>query len=407
MILHAAALIVLLAAPPPRLQELVELARAGKPLGKVSQATAREALVDLGARPEDVRPRVDVAMAGGAGRQAAAALLGLVHAESPAWSEALAALAALPAPVRQGAVRQAFDRLDATLVVEGVDPRLRDGAAQLLVEAVDETALVSRLGQWGGQAETRPAALALLAACPRSPRPVPLLEALASATLAEELYAPLRQAVHDLALASGEALEVVFHRATVGDRGTGDALLRALGAAPPSRYAQAAPPLVDLLAVFADNPTGVEPMTLAVAVEAAGELLVPELVPLLVPLTARGIPQEVRLRTIEAASRVGYRDQPTISLLIRLLSDPDEKVRLAAWESLKSKSGQRIPAQHEAWQRWLDGAKLPEQPPVTDNAERLTAERAIRLGGREPLRSPKQKSARTVLPKAPPSRNGR
>lgn len=175
-------------------------------------------------------------------------------------------------------------------------------------------------------------------------------------------------------------LEVV----SSGAAGPQGAYLRALGGvslADEARWHRASELVVSFL-VAADEDMASEaaaPDVLAAAVGAGADLFVPELLRYLPQLAAPGPRPDVRIAALEAVAKVGYRDGPTIDLLIDLLEDPDREVAIQAHATLVRKSGYRAAHRKELWTTWRKRLTLPDAPPL-DDAERMAEQRRIRLG---------------------------
>lgn len=152
---------------------------------------------------------------------------------------------------------------------------------------------------------------------------------------------------------------------SASNTGPSGALLRALGGSPlddADRFERAR----QLVLIYLEAAkTGEVPTADAVAAIGAGtDLLLAEVALALPTLTAPTNPALVRIAAVRALERVGYRDAPTIDLLIKLLDDADPTVGIAAFEVLRLKSGQTSYTQRKSlWERWRARTTLPESPP--------------------------------------------
>lgn len=211
------------------------------------------------------------------------------------------------------------------------------------------------------------------------------IETIAARTSGDEPWLDALGAfVRDLAARDVEAAEHVVQSARSGSLGPGAVFLRGLGGVgldDRERFEAARSVLTEYLVAAAEDPGALPAATAAAAVHAAADLLLAELPPLVPALVLAPRPRALRVAAIQALARVGYRDQPTIDLLIPLLADPDREVAAAAHDVLKLKTGQRMAGRETLWLRWRDGARLPDAPPGGRDAW-LAEQREIQVAGR-------------------------
>lgn len=284
---------------------------------------------------------------------------------------AAAPRASLPAAVPPAVVDRLVERLEA-------DDAGAPGAARLLGRWAPPARLSALLQAWQAEPAARArCAEALLGELPANAAPpAALLRTLQELGEGEGLAAwtrPLGAAAFELTRRDPDAaLEVV----ALGERGPCGAFLHGLGGvglASAERWERARAVLADHLEARLTLP----PVVVAATVRGATALLLDELLPLLQPMVMESPSPAIRVAAVEALAALGYRDRPTIDCLVALLEDRDREVAAAAYDVLRLKSGQTLPARKALWASWRATAELPEEPP--DGAqERLAAQRRTR-----------------------------
>lgn len=250
------------------------------------------------------------------------------------------------------------------------------GAVLLAGPRADPAQLAGFVAAWAPEPTLRPRAERLVAGLARSRQPLAAYDALLGLELPAPLAAHRTAALVELVRRSPEVADEALTRSGL-DPAAGDSVavvVRSLGGLRLSdepRWRRGAELLAGLLAA-----RDLTPGLRAAALLAAGELLVPDVVPLLPP-ALRDADPGVRCAAAATIGLVGYRDGPTVDLLIEALADPAPEVADAVLAALVRKTGQRLPAQLALWRRYRAAATLPAHPPQSA-AERLGAERRLR-----------------------------
>ena len=349
--------------------------------GRVPRALARDAAARISARTSAAELRVwgRIARAGGAERELAGALLE-VGGQGPRGVRdvALETLRELPpAALRAALGAGPFPRALRFQLEAEVDRLVEAGASQaqlsarlrLLSPVLPPRALGRLLARWDDPEAPGLAAL-LLDSLRWSLSPGETYAALARARLSAELIEPLGAALARL-VAEG-ASEVALRHVELERWGQGSPVLASLVGLPPRRWDEVRRQVLDQL------PRGGDAHR-AAALEVATASLLPEALADARQLAADPA-RAPRLRRagLRALVELGYRDAPTLELLVSLLSDAEPSVAGAAHAALLRKGGARLPARPEAWRRWLSAQALPPGPPA-DRWERLAQQRALRI----------------------------
>lgn len=210
---------------------------------------------------------------------------------------------------------------------------------------------------------------------PQSAAPRPMYEQLLDAAL--DLPSGLTGAIVD-ALAglvenSPAAAEAALERAN----GSGSPLaLESLRGIPAESWEQAREALLNVLAGFGEEFTGLpaeQAEQLAAAVLVAGQLRVPEVLPMIPALTAPSVNPKVRVAALRTLGYVGNRDASTIDLLIAHL-EPAGPLADAAYTSLLQKAGVSLPHRAIMWREWRRRLELRDAS-QEEHEVRLAAER--------------------------------
>jgi len=346
--------------------------RTGQELeGRVSAGVGEAAvqrLAGAGVPADDLLGWLAVARAGGVADQALASpLLSVVAGGAPGSAEiALAETMTFPDGVLEAALAAADSSLAnqlRLLAQSAREPATREAAFELLPRVVPSRELPSLLGV------DEPAALsATLRGFARAPDAASAYDALVwlevdDLALAEEAGRSLRILVERGAIAS--ALEALQQQRW----GPGGAVLRSLSALPPENWDM----VRQVVLLFLDNVE--EPALLLAALDCGATLRFDEVLPLADLLARESNRAELRVAAIDAIAQVGYRDAPTMDLLIGLLEADTSAVRESAYKALCRKSGARgLSPEPAIWQLWRRRTALPDEPPVP-TAERLERER--------------------------------
>jgi hypothetical protein len=252
------------------------------------------------------------------------------------------------------------------------------GAVLLAGPRADPGQLVGFVAAWAPEPTLQPRAERLLGGLSLSRQPLAAFEALLGLdALPPSLAARRADALRQLVRRSPEVADEALSRGGGVEGAGGDsvaAVVRSLGGLRLSdepRWRRGAELLAGLLA-SRDLTPGLQ----VAALLAAGELLVPEVVALL-PAALRHADPAVRCAAATTIGLVGYRDGPTVDLLIEALGDPAPEVADAVLAALVKKTGQRLPAQVALWRRYRAAATLPAHPPQSA-ADRLGSERQLR-----------------------------
>lgn len=383
-------LVILLQLTTTTLDDALRSLENGRVPAVVPKHVGREAASRIQPDVEDpqlVHRLARVARQGKAQRELADALLRVATAPggAPCASAALTELASVP-PAE-------LDRVAATLSSETVHEllgsiaELDDGPAAgcivLLARAAEPFALAELLAEWTAAPKHHPRATRLLEHLARHRAPAECVQALASldVELPPELWGPAGESLKALVGREPAAADVALQCAGSGEWGPGGAVVRSLGGVwldDEARWTAAASALTPILHEASDDPGGVRPELIAAAIAAAGDLLLPGIVPLVDWFALHGPSTAVRVAAVRTTAQVGYGDAATIDLLIRLMTDQDALVASAAYAALQRKSGQRaIPMRAEMWHAWRATVELPREAP-TPADERLAAERLLR-----------------------------
>ncbi len=166
----------------------------------------------------------------------------------------------------------------------------------------------------------------------------------------------LERLVARLAAEEGTGEELLL-RVTLGAFGPRGVLIRCLDRLPPALWPQA---IERALA----NLDAEDPEVAAAALLAAGRLRSVDLVQRVEALALdRQESEVVRAAALTAWGDVGYPDQRTVGVLIRLLEDPEYEVRREAHHALVTLTGLRMGGVPDMWRRWRRTADLPDAPP--------------------------------------------
>ncbi len=363
--------------------EALEAVASGERLeGRVPVEVARDAAARIGAftRDPELGALVRVALAGGARDQVGRALLEAVRAQGPGALEAAACLARLADDDRRAVLAAAPPDLPADLraLVEGSAPDADvTGALCVLAGTASADELAQALQAWADQGEVA-RARGLLEQAGAARQPALAVACLGAVEVGPELTGPLGEALAALVARDEGAAAAAVERVGLGVWGPGGALVRSLGAVRGDLAGVAAALVTEAVGALALPPGDVDDDVLAAIVAAAGEQLVWQVVPTLPGLAAdRARGARLRRAAVHALSHVGYRDAPTIDLLVGLLRDPDRAVAAEAHRTLLLKAGVRLDARPELWEAWRRGQALPATPPEPDEA-RLRRERELR-----------------------------
>lgn len=368
--------------------EALEVLARGEALeGRVPEEVAREAAARIGAftREPELDALARVALAGAARVELGRALCDVVRGQGPGDLEAARCLARLPEADRDAVLAAAPADLPGWLRtrVEACADEDASAAAEVAgaVEVFARTArpdeLALALQAW---ADGAPAwrARVLLEHVGVARQPASVLALLAEIDVPTHLAGPLGEALAALVSRDEGAAALALEQVALGRWGAGGALLRSLGAVTVERQEAASALVVEALAALDLASEDVDDDVVSAVVTAAGELLVWQVVPALPALAAdRARATRVRCAAVHALAHVGYRDAPTIDLLVALLRDPDAAVAAEAHRTLQLKAGVRLDARPALWEAWRRGQSLPEGPPESDEA-RLRRERELR-----------------------------
>ncbi|MCO5168084.1 MAG: hypothetical protein M9894_17205 [Planctomycetes bacterium] len=377
MTVGAAALLLLLALDLASVDEaLLALERGERLEGRVTPDAALTAAARIGpfTSPAEVTALARVARAGGAEAALGRALVDAVRALGPSAPAAAGALAGAQVHERDAALAAAPADLPAALLELAGGDAPCDPALALLARVATPEELAAAVQRWATADEPALAA-GLLRHVGAARRPAATLSLLSLVEVGPELVGPLGDALAALVARDDGAAAEAVARAARGVRGPGGALLRSLGAVGPARHEAASALVVEALD---ELEAGDDDLALSAAITAAGELLLPRVLPALPGLAAdQGRARVVRRAAVEALVHVGYRDAPTIELLIGLLRDPDAVVAAEAHRTLLRKAGVRLDARPDLWEAWRRSRPLPEHAPEDDET-RLLRERALR-----------------------------
>lgn len=249
------------------------------------------------------------------------------------------------------------------------------GALWILVPSATPDDLVSLLRSLSELPDDLRRVRRALQLIPQSAAPRPMYEQLLDAAL--DLPSGLTGAIVD-ALAglvenSPAAAEAALERAN----GSGSPLaLESLRGIPAESWEQAREALLNVLAGFGEEFTGLpaeQAEQLAAAVLVAGQLRVPEVLPMIPALTAPSVNPKVRVAALRTLGYVGNRDASTIDLLIAHL-EPAGPLADAAYTSLLQKAGVSLPHRAIMWREWRRRLELRDAS-QEEHEVRLAAER--------------------------------
>lgn len=351
--------------------------------GRVSAQLAQEAVeaIRYGAEPALLEPLLTIA---GQGPQAplVEALMELALQDTPSASLALELLARRRASRGwREALQAPADRWEPALSewLYGADDALAEAAGALLVLVLSPEGLVAALGTLVEQDRLDRACALLELAGSDLARPGEAFRIFLEADVHDGLAETFSDTMARFVERDERSAALALERASYGAWGPGHAVLRSLGKVPPQCWEQAQG---FVRASLLEIGGGDDVMLVRNAILAAGELLLPELVPLLPGLALNGPGVAIRRAALVSMGHVCYRDAATIDLLIDLLDEPD--VASEAYSTLLKKAGVQLPMRVETWSSWRQGQRLPDKAPLPD-AERLAAQRAVRalLAARE------------------------
>ncbi|MCO5165363.1 MAG: hypothetical protein M9894_03220 [Planctomycetes bacterium] len=398
MLLELQALLIL-SVPITTLAEARDVLARGEPLTEVPPDVAREAIAAITPDlvPEEFAELVAIGRLGEDPDELWRALVPIVVARSESSREAVVALAGLatrqlrpgepPPPVLPAEALE----VGQALAREDEEDRVAEAAAILVLPRSTPDDAAWLLEAWVAQGAAR-RVTALLGALHRVSDPAAIVRHLLAADLGADFARPLADALKRLARdpATADELMEAVSSGAVGPRA---AHLRALGGvslADEERWQRASELVHAFIYAVEDDAAAVPADETAAAVEAGADLLLPRLLPLLPHLALHGRSTAVRVAALEATGRVGYRDAPTIDLLIGLLEDPDGEVARAAYGALLKRSRYRAEHRKEHWVLWRAGVTLPSEPPQSDE-ERMAEQRRLRAAALvEPPRTNKR-----------------
>lgn len=328
--------------------------------------------------PEQVDLHLQVAIKAGAFRELAGVTPALLASDGAALEPTLRAIGRLDARERrlvlarvQPAAVTRFRVLDGWALEDAAAAR---GAILVAVPACTPNGAADLLRRIASERPDR--ALSAAEALTASPPSRELLDALVSAEsdLPPSVASALGPALASLAdrdpALVGPLAEAISSQPSL-------ALLGAVGAIPPEQsqpVGRTAMQLVTALSGEASSLTRPEVDLLVAAINAAGELRLPELLFALPGLCQPSLPLAVRVSALRALGAVGAREAGTVDLLIGHLSE-DEPLASAAYEALIRRSGAKMPQRASVWQEWRARTKLVEMTPA-EHTERLRAEHA-------------------------------
>lgn len=349
-----------------------------QPQGRVSAEAARTAVERIRRGDLDVVRLAHVAAAGGAHEALADALAALVSAGTSV-GECLTAVASyLPPPHRDRFAAGLTPFAAGSLFDLALEERFGSTAIEVGVWRADTDQVLSLVGGWswsdldGDRGRARHA----LAAIGRTGQVryfLPLVELRLPAAFATQHGETLKSIV----FASPEAADLALDQADVSLAH----VIRSLGGvrlSEPARWERAAQLLRDYVVGLGEDPRAYQDDVGAAVVEAATELYVPELLPVLSRL-ALDASTATRVAALRSIGLLGETDEQTIDLLMSLLEDPDLRVQGGAHEALSRRTGQQLSCRLALWQRWRKETVLPppsEEPPAV-KLERLREIKAI------------------------------
>lgn len=350
--------------------------------GRVSRPVAQEAVEAIRRRPEPPRLEALVVVAReGPHALLAQALLALaVEHDAPAAGAALQVLARERAstPWRETLVEPPQGwRSSLETWLHGDEEAAAQAAAELLVLILPPERLPTNLLDLVEQGRLDRAHRLLALAGPELPRPGEAIGVLLSADVDVRLGATFSDAMARLVARDEAAARTVLEQARQGVWGPAHAVLRSLGQVPPESWEEAQTVVRGFLDQLGaeGGAEDMDPTIARNAILAAGELLMPELVPILPWLALHGPDVAIRRAALVSIGDVCYCDEGTIDLLIDLLDDP--VVGPDAHAALLKKAGVQLPKRVEMWDSWRRGRALPKEAPVSDD-QRLAEQRKLR-----------------------------
>lgn len=398
MLLELQALLIL-SLPITTLAEARDVLARGESLTEVPPDVAREAVsaITPDLPPEELIELVAIARLGEEPDELWTALVPVVVGRGASSREAVVALTQLATrTLRPGerpppALPPEALEVGAELAREDEEDRVAEAAAILVLPRSTPDDAAALLDAWTHAGAAR-RVTALLGALHRINDPAAIVRHLVARDLDAAFARPLADALKRLARDPATADELL-QAVSSGVLGPEAAHLRALGGVSLSdeeRWQRASELVLGVIYAVEQDLAAVPVDETAAAVEAAAELYLPQLLPLLPHLALHGRGTAVRVAALEAIGRVGYRDAPTIDLLIGLLEDRDGPVARAAYGALVKRSRYRAEHRKEHWVVWRATVTLPDEPPQSDE-ERMTEQRRLRAAALvEPPRTNKR-----------------
>lgn len=402
--------LLVFAAPIETLGQALEVVAEGEPLGRVPGPVALEAVAAI--RPDteadDLEKLVQVAKAGGATRELRDALMRLVYDQGQATRAALVALQALPEDVLSApGAPKAPPTLEPVLYQLALSEELTVAgmAFRLVVPLLGEDALVAAVEQ----ADEGRARLFLRLAADTTAPPAAVVDRLLAADLRPGLGEATGELLRALVHREAKAADALLDRVSGGDLGFEACGLRAVGGvrlSDAARAERAASILQVYLAELTADLQAYPPGVVAATVTASTEQFLPDVLPLLPGVAQSGPGTAARVAAIRAIAQIGYRDAPTVDLLLTLLADKDTVVSSAAWLALRKKTSQDLPNRLERWKAWRERTDLPAAPKV-EAEKRLEVQRRNRAEQElaEERKAAERKAAeRKAAERRPPTR---